>query len=39
MNKLSIEGLRATPTILQLAEKSTVKPDGMIEDIIVTLNS
>ena len=39
MKKLKIEGLRATPTILQLADSSTVTPDGMIENIVVTLDS
>ena len=39
MKKLNTEGLRATPTILQLADSSTVTPDGMIEDIVVTLDS
>ena len=39
MKKLNIEGLRATPTILQLADSSIVTSDGMIEDIVVTLDS
>ena len=39
MKKLNIKGLRATPTILQLVDSSTVTPDGMIEDIVVTLDS
>ncbi len=39
MKKLQIEGLRPTPTILQLADSSTVIPDGMIENIVVTLDS
>ena len=39
MKKLKIEGLRPTPTILQLADSSTVTPDGMIENIVVTLDS
>ena len=39
MKKLKIEGLRAMPTILQLADNSTVTPDGMIENIVVTLDS
>ena len=39
MKKLKIEGLRATPAILQLANSSTVTPDGMIENIVVTLDS
>ena len=39
MKKLKIEGLRATPTILQLADSSTITPNGMIENIVVTLDS
>ena len=36
---LGIIGFRETPTILQLPNSSTIKPDGMIKDVIVTLNS
>ena len=39
MKKLKIEILRATPTILQLIDSSTITPDGMIENIVVTLDS
>ena len=39
MKKLKIERLKATPTILQLADSSTVTLDGMIENIVVTLDS
>ena len=39
MNKLKIEGLRATPTVLQLVDSSTITLDGMIENIVVTLDS
>ena len=39
MKKLKIQGLRATPTILQLASSSTITPNGMIENIVVTLDS
>ena len=39
MKKINIEGLRATPTILQLANSYIVTPNGMIEDIVVTLES
>ena len=39
MKKLNIKGIRATPTILQLADISIVTPYGMIEDIVVTLDS
>ena len=38
MKNLNIEGLRATPTILQLGDSSTITLDGMIEDIAVTLD-
>ena len=37
--RISFIGLRDTPTILQLVDNSIVNPDGMIEDIIVTLDS
>ena len=37
MCKLNIIGLRQTPTILQLADCSTIVPDGMLEDVIFTL--
>lgn len=39
LSQLHIIGLKETPTILQLADNSTIKPDGMVEDAIVTLNS
>ena len=37
--RLNVIGIRDTPTILQLEDNSTIKPDGMIEDIIATLDS
>jgi hypothetical protein len=39
MNKLQLSNLRNTPTILQLADRSTIKPEGILEDIIVSLDS
>lgn len=39
LSRLHIVGLKETPTILQLTDSSTIKPYGMIEDVIVTLNS
>ena len=39
MCKLNIIGLRQTPTILQLENSSTIIPDGMLDDFIVTLHS
>jgi hypothetical protein len=38
--KLNLQGfLRNTPTILQLVDRSTVKPEGMLEDIIISIES
>jgi hypothetical protein len=37
MEKLQLPGLQLTPIVLQLADKSTVKPEGMLEDIIVSV--
>ena len=31
--------LRPTPTVLELADHTTVKPEGMLDDIIVTVAS
>ena len=39
MCKLNIIGLRQTPIILQLTDSSTIVPNGMLEDVIVTLHS
>jgi hypothetical protein len=40
MLKLNLQGfLRDTPTVLQLADRSTVKPEGMLEDIIISIDS
>jgi hypothetical protein len=39
MDKLQLSNLRNTPTILQLVDRSTIKPKGVLEDIIVSLDS
>ena len=39
LSRLYIVFLRETPTILKLVDNSTIKLDGMIENVIVTLNS
>ena len=38
LSQFLIVVLRETPTILKLVDNSTIKLDGMIENIIVTLN-
>ena len=39
MHRLCMEGLRTTPIVLQLVNSSTITPYGLIEDVIVTLDS
>jgi hypothetical protein len=39
MECLKIPTIRSTPIILQLANSSTIKPNGVVEDIIVILES
>ena len=35
----SEEAFRHTPTVLELADRSHVKPEGMLEDIVITIAS
>jgi hypothetical protein len=39
MQNLHIGNLRPTPMVLELADRSKIKPEGVIEDIIVSLDS
>ena len=39
MNQLKLSNLQYTPTLLQLADRSVIKLDGVLEDIYVSLNS
>ena len=40
MLKLKLQGsLRKTTTILQLANRSTVTPEGIVEDVMVSIDS
>jgi len=39
MEKLQLPGLQSTPTVLQLVDRSKVKPKGMLEDIVVSVDS
>ena len=36
---LGLHGLRPTPTVIELADRSCVKPEGMIEDVVITMAS
>jgi hypothetical protein len=35
MQSLGLIGLRETPTILQLSDRSTIKPEGILEDVMI----
>lgn len=39
MEKLELENLRPTPTILEIVDKSKVHPSSIVDDVIVTLGS
>jgi hypothetical protein len=39
LQQMNVKNLRPTPTFLQLANSSIVKPDGIVEDLVVTLES
>ena len=36
---LGLQRLRHTPTVLELADRSHVKPEGVLEDVVVTVDS
>lgn len=39
MNQLELSNLQYTPTLLQLEDRSVIKPNGVLEDIYVSLDS
>ena len=39
MEQLKLPNLLYTPTLLQLADRSVIKPDGVLEDILVSLDT
>ena len=39
VRKLGLTNLRPTPTILELADRSTIKPEGILDDLIVSVDS
>jgi len=39
MEQLKLPNLLYTPTLLQLVDRSVIKPDGVLEDILVSLDS
>jgi len=39
MQALGLTSLRETPTLLQLADKSTIKQEGILEDLVISVDS
>ena len=39
MNTLGLSNIKPTPTILELADRSTIKPVGKLEDVIISVDS
>jgi hypothetical protein len=39
METLGLTGLRETPTVLQLVDRSTIKPEGILEDVVISIDS
>ena len=39
VRKLGLTNLRPTPTILELADRSTIKPEGILDDLIISVDS
>lgn len=39
MDSLRLPNLQYTPTLLQLEDRSVIKPDGVLEDVCVSLDS
>jgi hypothetical protein len=39
MQALGLTGLRETPIVLQLVDRSTIKPEGILEDVVISMDS
>ena len=39
VRKLGLTNIRPTPTILELADRSTIKPEGILDDLAVSIDS
>ena len=38
VRKLGLTNIRPTPTILELADRSTIKPDGILDDLVFSVD-
>ena len=39
VKKLGLTNLRPTPTILELVDRSTVRPEGILDDLVISVDS
>ena len=39
VRKLGLTNLRPSPTILELADRSTIKPKGILDDLVISVDS
>ena len=37
--KIGLTNIQPTPTILELADRSTIKPKGILDDLIISVDS
>ena len=38
LKQLGLANLRPTPTILEMADRSTIKPEGVVDEVVVSIN-
>ena len=39
LKQLRLSNLRPTPTILEMADRSTIKPEGVVDNVVVSVDS
>ena len=39
VRKLGLTNLRVTPTVLELADRSTIKPEGILDELVISVDS
>ena len=39
VRKLGLTNLTLTPTVLELADRSTIKPEGILDDLVISVDS
>ena len=39
VKKLGLTNLRPTPTVLELVDRSTIKPEEILDDLVISVDS